>query len=206
LRICYSRDGKFLITGGDDKSIRIWDVADGTLLDSLFWHDSRIVGLAVSPDGRLFASCSQNNFVQLGDLRGEKVKGTLRAAKAAVFHSVVFQADGTRIFGGEEDVIQSWTMASGQLLRGEPARGHIGGVGILAASNDGRLLVSTGWDGTVRLWEIADTLTLKETIRLAPLSGLVYGSSLASDGRHIATLNFNGTIYVLRLASRPTEH
>jgi WD40 repeat protein/serine/threonine protein kinase len=205
-RVRYSPDGKYLLTGGEDKMVHIWNADDGTLRDTIYDHESpsnhesRITGVAASPDGRLFAASSGGNYIQLGNLREGTVNRTIRADKDSWLHAVSFNEDSSSIFAGDENVIRMWTLASGQVLPSEPASGHLGGVGVVAVSSNGKQLVSGGWDGTVRIWEIGKTLRLKETIRLAPLSGFIYAGALANDGRHFATFNSNGTIYVLRLS------
>lgn len=201
LCVRYSLDGKYLLTGGEDKIGRIWNASDGTPQEVIYGEGSRISGVASSPDGRLFAASSGSNFIQLGNLRDGIRKHTILADKDSWLHAVAFNGDGTCVFAGDENVIRMWTLASGQVLPSDPARGHLGGVGALAVSGDSKTLVSTGWDGTVRVWEIGKTLNLKETIRLGPLSGVVFAGALASDGRHFATFNANGTIYVLRLSA-----
>ena len=55
--------------------------------------------------------------------------------------------------------------------------------------------------GTVDLWDVA-TGKVTESIRVGPPGGSVI-PWFSADGRHLVTLNGNGTVYVLRLAAAP---
>jgi formylglycine-generating enzyme required for sulfatase activity len=62
---------------------------------------------------------------------------------------------------------------------------------------DGKTLVSSGEHGLVTLWNAVTGKSLREW----QFPG-VY-ASIAPDGRHLATANGNGTVYILRIAEGP---
>src|SRR6266851_4131732 len=69
--------------------------------------------------------------------------------------------------------------------------GHTGEVRAVALSNDGRLLATGGYDGTIRLWESAS----RELI--ATLEGQtsgIWSLALSGDGRLLASSGFDGTV------------
>ncbi len=65
---------------------------------------------------------------------------------------------------------------------------------------DGKVLAIPG-SGKVDLWDVgAGKVT--ESFRIGPPGGSLF-PSFSADGRHLITLNGNGTVYVLRLAPTP---
>ncbi len=73
--IAFTKDGKFLFTGGTDGKIRLWHVFTASLMQTWEGHRAEVTGLALSPDGRMLASCSRDTTALLwrieeGDLMG----------------------------------------------------------------------------------------------------------------------------------------
>lgn len=54
--LTFSSDGKYLVSAGDDASIKIWDLSNGQLLNELKSHSKTIYSLAFSKDGSMLAS------------------------------------------------------------------------------------------------------------------------------------------------------
>jgi len=65
--VCFTRDGNTLVTAGADRTIRFWSLADGKMIREFPWSKSRVVRLAVSPDGTRLAIGGREGVVCLLD-------------------------------------------------------------------------------------------------------------------------------------------
>jgi WD40 repeat protein len=74
----FSPDGKRLITGSADSSIRLWDSRSGKQLDSLRAHDKDVSALAFTADGKMLLSGSSDGSIIRWDLKkGNPIKPAL---------------------------------------------------------------------------------------------------------------------------------
>ncbi|MBW4537778.1 MAG: hypothetical protein KME43_01390 [Myxacorys chilensis ATA2-1-KO14] len=149
--VAFSPDGTLLATGDAEGGLRLWDVANGTLLLNCSGHVGWIWAIAFSPDGQTLASCSSDKTIRLWDLHTGRCSSVLEGHTGSVW-SVAFCSDGkTLASGGDESTVRLWDISTGdsQLLPG-----HTGRVLSVAFSRDGQTLASGSDDRSLRIWSM----------------------------------------------------
>ncbi|NDH05463.1 hypothetical protein EBX93_05990 [bacterium] len=158
--LVFSPNGKQVVTGSFDKTIKVWDAVTGKEIRTLTGpqgHKQMVLSVAVNPDGSLIASGSSDNNANIWDYpMSDPIKSW---NLGDVVHSVVSTPDGTKAAAGLKDgSIRLWKVTDPKESFKEPVvlKGHQGPVLSLLFVNNGLQLVSGGADGTLRTWNVAD--------------------------------------------------
>src|SRR6476469_9417247 len=153
--VAFSPDGQTIVSGSEDKTIRLWKL-DGTRLGNPFTgHDGRVNSVAFSPDGQTIVSGSEDKTIRLWKLDGTPLGNPFTGHNGWVL-SVAFSPDGQTIVSGSEDkTIRLWKLDGTPL--GNPFTGHTNYVLSVAFSPDSQTIVSGSADKTIRLWKLDST-------------------------------------------------
>jgi WD40 repeat protein len=120
----YSPNGYHIVTGSDDKTIRIWDAETGAAVgEPLKGHTLGVWSVAYSPDGRHIISGSDDSTIRIWDAEtGAAVGKPLEGHTNGVL-SVAYSPDGRHIISGSDDsTIRIWDAETGAVV-GAPLRG-----------------------------------------------------------------------------------
>jgi WD40 repeat protein len=184
-------DGRTLATGGDDPSVRLWDLsAPGAAPVILEGHTERVTSLAFGFAGQRLATASQDGTVRLWDLATTPRSASVLNGHAGAVTAVAFSADGARLAsGGADGQVRIWDVAQPAAVATLPA-----GVGVdsLAYSPDGRFVATGGSDGAVRLWDLAVPGVAPRL--LAGHTGPVPGLAFSPDGETLASAGDDRTV------------
>jgi WD40 repeat protein len=91
--VAFSPDGRQVVSGSWDKTVRLWDAVTGAALQTLKGHTGRVESVAFSPDGRQVVSGLWDKTVRLWDAVTGAALQTLEGHTSSV-ESVAFSPDG----------------------------------------------------------------------------------------------------------------
>lgn len=153
--LAFSPDGRQLASVGMDAAARIWNVAGAQAKIALQQQTGILTSVAWRPDGLALALGSGDMgiyFWHWTDTGGDIPR--LRGHHGEVT-AVLFLPDGGPLVSSSQDgTMHLWDVDAGAVTG--TLRGHTEGVLDVAASPDGRTLISAGgWDRTVRVWDVA---------------------------------------------------
>ncbi|MEL6778691.1 MAG: pentapeptide repeat-containing protein [Cyanobacteria bacterium J06597_16] len=197
--LAISPSGQWLVSGSGD-GIKVWDLQQQNSAEALTYNipagPSPIWALAISPNGRTFASADYDGKVTIWQLAdGQPVYSVEHGASV---WSLAIAPDGqTFVSSGSDRVIREWDLISGQPLR--TFEGHEDVVRSVAISADAKTLASGSWDSTIKLWNF-ESGALETT--LSGHEGRVVAIALSPDGQTLAS---GGTDNALKLWDVPSR-
>ncbi|PRP78603.1 hypothetical protein PROFUN_13552 [Planoprotostelium fungivorum] len=106
--VVFSPDGRMLASASFDKSIKLWNAANGNFVGTMRGHVEAVYQVCWSSDSRLICSGSKDSTLKVWDVRTKKLKQDLPGHADQVF-SVDWSPDGQRVASGSKDkTIKIW--------------------------------------------------------------------------------------------------
>ncbi len=192
--IAFSPDSKTVAGACQDRSIRLWDTADGKEVHR-FGQLAVASGLAFSGDGKLLAAASQENEGRV--LVWNVASGAeVHSWKDTPMTVAAFRPAGRILATGHADgTIGIWDLDEGKKKR--TLKGHSAKVQSLKFTPDGKTLVSSAQDGTIRLWG-PDQERARQIIAVGPANQRLV-MDLDPSGKYVFAAGHSPVIFILRL-------
>ncbi|QRW25631.1 Vegetative incompatibility protein HET-E-1 [Rhizoctonia solani] len=164
----FSSDSMRIVSGSEDKTIRIWAVHNPAGLGlKLVGHAGTVRSLMFSPDDLMIASGSIDRTIRIWDAINGTCIRILQGHTQSI-SCVRFSPCGEYIFSGSNDhTVRVWNTYSGASI-GDPLRGHTSYVTSIAVSPEGERIASGSLDRTVRIWHRASGSLWSDLSRATP--------------------------------------
>ena len=185
--IAISPDSSTLVSGGDDKAIKVWDIATGKLQKTLQSDSGKVLSLAISTDGKTVVSGSGDRMVRVWNITTGKRQAILKGHDNDIT-SIAISEDGKTIASGSWGLIEVWDLPTGKLkftlpddtlkkkvtigpltIDNEPSR-----TGRVEISQDGKTAIIVNYNNQVEVWDLT-TGKLKNSFKEG------FGNDLAAN-------------------------
>ena len=149
----FSSDGKLLMTGSNDKTIKIFELyPKHKFLSSYKGHSNWVRCVRFSPDNRLIGSCGDDNAVIIFDVEQKTVKYRFLDHSSNV-NSCRFSPDGTIISSaGNDGKIKLFDIRMGRLIQHYDA--HNDKINCISYHQSGNYIISGSDDSTIKIWDL----------------------------------------------------
>ncbi|KJA23435.1 hypothetical protein HYPSUDRAFT_137760, partial [Hypholoma sublateritium FD-334 SS-4] len=191
--VAFSPDGKHIVSGSLDKTIRIWDAETGKqIVQPLRGHTSTVISVAFSNDGKRIVSGSHDWTVCIWDVEAGKQVGPPFQRHTAPVLSVAFSLDDKHILSGSDDkTVRLWDLETGKEVRVFQCTDQVNSV---AFSPDGKRIASGLYDRTILIWDAERGTQMGEPIR--GHADRIKSIAFSPDGKHIVSGSDDNTVRI----------
>jgi periodic tryptophan protein 2 len=115
--VCYSQDGQFVVTGGDDGKVKLWNTQTGYCFVTFTDHSSSIQAVEFSKKGQVVFSASLDGTIRAFDMVRYRNFRTFTAPTSVQFGSLAVDPSGDIVCAGSVDTFEVyvWSVQSGKV-------------------------------------------------------------------------------------------
>ncbi len=188
----FSPDGKRVVTGSRDRTVRIWDAASGQPLSSPLRHARPVYHAVFSTDGQRLLTVTDDGMTRLWDLIPRDLVQPLQTLAS----TTALSPDGRVAAVVEKDgAVKLRDSVAGKVVGG-PWK-LAGPIAHLAFSSDGRRLLAVG-DKEARVWDVGNG---KPATPAFPHAGSVQQALFTPDGSRVALVGGKELLQVFDAAT-----
>tara|TARA_B100000686_G_C16800818_1_gene985893 strand:+ start:1301 stop:3316 length:2016 start_codon:yes stop_codon:yes gene_type:complete len=203
LVIACSPNGKYVLTGGTDKKIKVWEIATGRMIKVFSGHKAEIRSISFLAGNNFFISSSTDGIYKVWDFVGERETHTIDkgfSLPVGPFSSSMKALSKDKILAARKNFLEVWELRSGKTLK--TFKGHTAPITATALSHTENKVISTSDDETIKLWDL-DTGNNIDTKRQSP-SRTYHAVCIDNKGRYVFYGGGYNTIVVWDLQNGKT--
>ncbi len=189
-----NKDETLLVAAGDDKVIRVWNTHNSQQVMEIRGElagdiKGSITSMAVSPDDKWLAvgvfyphlrrGMEIRGYLRIHDFQSGRLVRVL-SGYTKVLTTLQFSQDGSLLLGAEglndDPLIILWDTNTWEVKK--QIRGHTGTISRVIFSPDNRLILSSSWDKSIRIWDLSSGKNIRTVDRAH--TGRIFGLAIPS--------------------------
>uniref|UniRef100_A0A6M2DSP2 Target of rapamycin complex subunit lst8 n=1 Tax=Xenopsylla cheopis TaxID=163159 RepID=A0A6M2DSP2_XENCH len=191
-RVGFQEDGKWMYTGGEDSSARLWDIRTRNLqCQRIFQVSSPVNAVCLHPNQAEILVGDQSGIIHLWDLKTDHNEQLIPEAEASI-QDIAIDPDGTLMAAvNNKGHCFVWSLNSGnpdeptKLTPKQHIEAHSKYALRCRFSPDSAFLVTTSADGTARIWRTSD-FTMIQELRCDSMRWM-WDAAFSADSEYIFT-------------------
>ncbi|MET0795370.1 MAG: hypothetical protein ABW061_27875, partial [Polyangiaceae bacterium] len=199
LSLAFAEQGRYLASGGADRTVRFWDTGSGNPLQAPIGHSDAVSSISWSDDRRFIALGGRDKTFRVVDLRSGRA-ALVRQHDEAVELAAI-SADGSELASYSRDVgLRSWTLPGARRPTELNERGNVLALGL--GGPEQLLSAGLGRNG-VCFWDLSNgSCATRLPVRLDRVRAL----AISGDRSHLALAGSGSQIFIWDLAQKiPTQ-
>lgn len=146
-----TRDSKYLVTGGQDKTVRVWDLTSAQPIKLMLSHTSNVKGVAVSCNSRYIVSGSLDKTVKLWDFTTGELLHTFTDHQNSVFAVSITENEKLAASGSQDNSVILWDLEVKVMkTRLEGFKSSVKSVKFISDS----ILLTGSFDKQIKVWNL----------------------------------------------------
>ena len=188
--VAITPDGKTIISGSADKTIKLWDINSRMCIKTLNGHTDSILLIAITLDGKTIISGSNDKTIKFWDIQSGECINTLEGHYSGVSSIVIAPDEKTIISNGSNYAITLWDKQSCEYIK-KTLQWHTSYVNSVAITPDGKIIISGSDDNTIKLWDVKSGECINT---LEGHTNAINSVVITSDGKTIISGSDDNTI------------
>jgi WD40 repeat protein len=185
--VAFSADGRFIVSGGEDKTVKLWDVNTGNIVRDFSEMSSKVKSVTFHPASKIVAACSEGGDLLAWDIFTGKVINKINN-KGEEMSACAFSRDGKYIavaylYQYEDPEIIIYNFSSNTIVA--KLAGHKENIHRLFFSKDGNYLLSASYDNSMILWDAKNFKKINSIVYPKSLDIEIKSFSLDDAGKNL---------------------